>query len=285
MDLDFDDLFSKLCQGDESVEIEAKGSRESGIRAMREAMSRANLGPPTFESDREKDTFVVTFLFHHFLNEDDVRWLGQFAGLDLAEDEQKALVFVREMGAINNAAYRDINQTETLVTSGHLRRLRELGLLEQKGKSSATYYTPTQRLLSSSATPAHGPGKHRVPTELLAQPQGLTPSATAQSRGLTPSIAAQPRGLEIPHRLAEAVKGLKKRASHQQIESLIIQLCAWRPLRAEQLATTLGRSQIYLTHAFLGPLIRDAKLEYLYPDNPAHPQQAYRTRKLGGQEP
>lgn len=262
---------------------ETKGS---GIRAMREAMSKANLEPPTFESDREKDTFIVTFLFHHFLNAADVVWLGQFAHLGLTDDEQKALVFVREMGAINNSAYRDINRMETLIASGHLRHLREVGLLEQKGKSTATYYTLPRKLLTEMVLPTgRGSAAADSPKELSEEPQGLTPSATAQSRGLTPSITAQPRGLELPHRLAEAVKGLKKRSSHQQIESLIIQLCAWQPLRAEQLATALGRSQIYLTHAFLGPLVRDAKLEYLYPDNPAHPQQAYRTRRLGGKEP
>ena len=56
------------------------------------------MSPPTFESDREKDNFVVTFLFHHFLNPDDIKWLGHFADLELSEDEQKALVFARELG-------------------------------------------------------------------------------------------------------------------------------------------------------------------------------------------
>lgn len=152
---------------------ETKGS---GIRAMREAMSRVNLEPPTFESDREKDNFVVTFLFHHFLNEDDVRWLGQFAELHLSEDEEKALVFAREMGAVNNSAYRDINQLETLIASGHLRRLRDLGLLEQKGKGSATYYVPTGRLLAGAVPPPpHGVSRQDLTPGLAAQPQGLTP--------------------------------------------------------------------------------------------------------------
>ena len=62
--------------------------------------------------DRDKDTFVVTFLFHHFLSPEDVKWLGNFADLELSEDEQRALVFVREVGAINNSAYRDLNRVE-----------------------------------------------------------------------------------------------------------------------------------------------------------------------------
>jgi ATP-dependent DNA helicase RecG len=116
-------------------------------------MESANLTPPTFNSDRTRNQFVVTFLFHHFLNEDDVAWLGHFAELQLSEDEARALVFAREVGAINNAAYRDLNRVDTLVASGHLRRLRDAGLLEQQGKSVGTYYVPTQRMLNPAEFP------------------------------------------------------------------------------------------------------------------------------------
>ena len=263
---------------------ETKGS---GIRAMREAMSKANLGPPTFESDREKDTFVVTFLFHHFLNADDVRWLGQFSHLDLSEDEQKALVFAREMGAINNSAYRDINQMETLIASGHLRRLRELGLLAQKGKSSATYYVPTDRLLAGAVSPAQrGLNSHGVPTGLSTKPQGLTPAITAQSQGLAHMAEGKPTELSanlqgLPTELTEAIHRLGRRSSATELRAIICRVCDWRPLTSDELAKILRRNQHYLLSSILRPMIRDGDLEYLYPNNPAHPQQAYRTRKHG----
>ena len=263
---------------------ETKGS---GIRAMREAMSKANLGPPTFESDREKDTFVVTFLFHHFLNADDVRWLGQFSHLDLSEDEQKALVFACEMGAINNSAYRDINQMETLIASAHLRRLRELGLLAQKGKSSATYYVPTDRLLSGAVSPAQRRmDSQGLPAGVSTIPQDLTPAITAQSQGLAPMAGGKPTGLSanlqgLPTELAEALRQLRRRSRTSDMRNMIKRLCAWRSLRAEHIAKFLGREKPYITRTYLAPMIRDGDLEYLYPNNPAHPQQAYRTRKHG----
>ena len=40
--------------------------------------------------------------------------------------------------AIDNAAYRAINRTDTLGASGHLRRLRDLALLEMKGAGRCT---------------------------------------------------------------------------------------------------------------------------------------------------
>ncbi len=53
-----------------------------------------------------------------------------------------AQVAVRELGAIDNAAYRSINRTNTLNALVHLRRLRDLGLLVMKGSGNRTYYEP-----------------------------------------------------------------------------------------------------------------------------------------------
>ncbi len=243
---------------------ETKGS---GIRAMRESMAQANLTPPTFESDRQKDCFVVTFLFHHFLNEDDVQWLGRFSDAEISEDEQKALVFAREIGAINNAAYRDINRVETLVASGHLRRLRDLGLLEQKRKSAGTFYVPTPRLTETpSLTGSSQP-----------QAQGLTPALKAQAQGFDSLSPRLPINLEgLPAELAAVLRGLHQRARPADVQLVIQQLCEWKPLKAEQIARYLGRKQIYVTRTHLTPMIRRGELVYVFPDNPAHPQQAYR---------
>lgn len=239
---------------------ETKGS---GIRAMREAMSKQNLSPPTFESDREKDNFVVTFLFHHFLNPDDITWLGHFADLALSEDEQKALVFAREMSAINNAAYRDINRVETLVASGHLRKLRDLGLLEQRGRSAQTFYVPTLQMLRPGAPTNSG--------------QPSTPVIAAQAQGLTPALRAQAQGLSpLPTGLAEAIDNLGQRATSKDVRPVILQLCSWKALRAEQIAAILGRGQTHVVRRYLAPMVRDGQLAYVYPNQPAHPQQAYR---------
>ena len=125
---------------------ETKGS---GIRVMREMMDRAGLTPPVFESDRGRDVFVVArYLFHHFLGASDVAWLGQFRDLHLSDDEAKALIFVREAGAIDNASYRELNRVDTITSSQALRRLRDSGLLIRQGKGSATYYLPGPRLQS-----------------------------------------------------------------------------------------------------------------------------------------
>ena len=117
----------------------------TGIAAMRAEMHDADLTPPTFTSVREQNRFVATLLLIHFLPQDAMEWLGHFE--DLSRKNRPAAVFVREIGEIRNADYRNLNGVETLTASGALRRLRDLGLLAQHDKGAATYYTPTARLL------------------------------------------------------------------------------------------------------------------------------------------
>ena len=93
---------------------ETKGS---GIRVMRESMEQAGLTPPLFESDRGNDQFVARYFFHHFLGAEDIAWLAQFKDLHLSEDEAKALIVVREAGALNNGTYRELTKVDTLTAS------------------------------------------------------------------------------------------------------------------------------------------------------------------------
>ncbi len=258
---------------------ETKGS---GIRAIRQAMTDAGLSPPTFESNRDDDAFVVTFLFHHFLTPEDLTWLGRFTDLGLTEDENRALVFVREVGAINNSAYRDINRVDTLAASGHLRRLRDAGLLEQKGKSVGTYYVPTSRLADPTETqgvtpsvPAPSQGGKATPDRpksLLHQRVAEPLGNEVKPRGFGPNLGGLPRGLR------DEAQALGKRGSHPQVRSVIRHLCAWKPLMAESIAVILGRNKDYLATTYLGPMVRDGELTYRFPDQPAHPQQAYEAK-------
>jgi ATP-dependent DNA helicase RecG len=136
----------------ETAFAETKGS---GIRVMRRLLNEANVAPPRFESDRGRDEFTATFFLHNLLDDDDLAWLAHFARLNLANDEARALVHVREAGQITNAVYRDLNGVDTLEASSHLRRLRTLKLLHQHDRGAATYYTPTERLTHPES---FGPG-------------------------------------------------------------------------------------------------------------------------------
>lgn len=136
-------------------EVHLAETKGAGIRAMRSLMSDNDLMPPTFESTRQPDQFVATFLFHHFLVEADIAWLRGLTPERLTDEDARALVFVREAGAIDNAAYRSINHVETL--TAHLRRLRDLGLLEMHGSGSRTYDIAGPAMLASAGSSASSP--------------------------------------------------------------------------------------------------------------------------------
>jgi ATP-dependent DNA helicase RecG len=122
---------------------ETKGS---GIRAMRRLLKRVKLAPPTFESDRENDRFTVRLLLHHFLSEEDLEWLLGFEEMQLTDSQKQALIFVRELGGIDNTIYRQISDFDTLKASSELRALRDKGLIVQKGKGKYTYYLASESI-------------------------------------------------------------------------------------------------------------------------------------------
>ncbi|MCA9141035.1 MAG: putative DNA binding domain-containing protein, partial [Planctomycetales bacterium] len=118
---------------------ETKGT---GIKVMRKAMTKANLTLPLIDSDRVKDEFKIRLLVHHLLAQSDVDWLAKFAKCKLSDDEARSLIILREIGMLDNATYRQINHMDVLTASGHLRRLRDLGILKQHGKGASTFYKP-----------------------------------------------------------------------------------------------------------------------------------------------
>jgi ATP-dependent DNA helicase RecG len=273
---------------------ETKGS---GIRVMRQMMNRASLDPPAFESDRERDSFTATFFFHHFLSETDLEWLGRFKDLNLTSEEARALVIVREAGRITNAVYRDLNDVDTLTASLHLRRLRDAGLLRQHDHGAATFYTPIGRMLADAAQLALGmdaaspvftgafeeesgkldakpvklegkPGKlGSQPGKLGSQPGKLGP----QSGKLDPGILEP----DLPDELVDAVAAAKRRAPQPEMRDLVVRLCAWRPLSAEEISGILDRARSYVTDAYITPLVREGRLTPTV-KHPTDPRQKYR---------
>ncbi|MDD5028752.1 MAG: ATP-binding protein [Rhodoferax sp.] len=260
---------------------ETKGS---GIRVMRESMGQAGLTPPLFESDRGNDQFVARYFFHHFLGAEDIAWLAQFKDLHLSEDEAKALIVVREAGALNNGTYRELTKVDTLTASQALRRLRDAGLLAQKGRGSATYYVPTERLLDS--------GLSSKPEALSSESDALSTKLDSLStkaddlstnpEGLSAMLAneqdAQRKALlnELPGALAARIGAIGQRHPPGEVCDAIVEICRLRDWRAEELATLLQRHSRYVRNNYLRPLMRDGRLTMTNPNEPSDPQQAYR---------
>ena len=235
---------------------ETKGS---GIRVMREMMERTGLSLPVFESDRGRDAFTATYLFHHFLTQSDLEWLSQFRVFELSDDEAKALIFLREMGAIDNATYRDLCRVDTLAASARLRHLRDAGLLETKGSGPKTYYIPSETFLNI----AKG-------EDVSGQPETLSRELPLLSR-------------ELPSEISDLITEVGKRAKPEKLTGAILKLCAWQPLKASEIAQILNRDQEYITRDYLTPMVETGKLAYTIPTMPNHPNQAYTIPQRGNE--
>ena len=168
----------------------------------------------------------------------------------------RALIFVRETGAIDNSAYRGMMHVDTLAASKSLRHLKSLGLLEDRGSGSRTHYVPGPSLsdfLSDDAS------MHVKVESIITK----TEDSPTKTRDLPPGLQAR-------------VVSMPKRLPPERAEKMIVDLCAWKPLSAEELAGILGKTTNYLSNKYLYQMVRDGKLHYLYPKMVKHPGQKYK---------
>ena len=232
---------------------EAKGT---GIGAMRDEMKKANLSVPLIESNRSNNLFVLTLLPHHLFDKQDIRWLQSFKEHNLTDEEARTLITIREKGSISNVEYRTINAVDTLTASAHLRRLRDLGLLEQKGSGNTTFYVPTNKLLTGDMEQV---APHESPLN-----------------GELPTLSE--RFPTLSEELINKIKYLQRRASPQEIRNLIKELCASQPLMLSDISALLGRHPKYVRENYLNDMLKLQELEHAFTDS-NHPQQAYKTKK------
>jgi ATP-dependent DNA helicase RecG len=166
--------------------------------------------------------------------------------------------------AIDNAAYRAINRTDTLGASGHLRRLRDLELLEMKGGGSRTYYVPGQRFLAAPVVSAT--------EKVLDEPNShqLTRDSHQSKQNSHQDLVT------VPLELAERIPPVGTKPRREIMSALIVDLCRWRALSARELATILnGRGHKPLVRDYLTPMVEEGLLAYTIAAMENHPDQRY----------
>lgn len=247
-------------------------SKGSGIRVMRELMAQNSLGAPTLESDRTDNSFLAILLFHHFLGEDDLRWLNSFHEVSLDESEMRAMISAREVGAINNTTFRSLNRdSDTLSASKHLRKLVDCGLLTKKGSGVATYYVPTDKALDGWTQPLGGKADV-VTRDRESSGSGLPPELNA----LPPELERLPPELrDLPPKLMEQISELGRRGKPEDVLDVVLGLLRWRALSLDQLAVLIGRSPDHIRKTYVNELISADLVNRSNPDAPTDPGQTY----------
>jgi len=267
---------------------ETKGT---GIGAMRRLMKEAGLMPPTFESNHEANKFTARLLLHHFLSKENMEWLAQYAEFDLVNEQKLALVFVREVGAIDNATYRQLDSSITHARARlEIHKLCDLGFLEKKGQGRNTYYIRTSKVVSlgerlrpqdEKIPPQHGTLGEKIPPQHGTLGKKIPP----QGEKIPPQhgtfeIESQPKSRnellrELPKGLQERVAKLGKWASREKVSQLLVDLCAFKPYSYEELALIIQRAAKPMKDKYIKPLRLANKLFYWIPEMINHPLQKY----------
>ena len=266
------DTIARVCH--DTKLAETKGS---GIDRMWRKMVEAGLSRPTMESDRTAATFTIRLLLCHFFSEETLDWLKRFAAYELNDNQRTALVFLREVGAIDAVAYRQLTGCKPKLVAKELAGIKDQGLMIQKGRTRGTYYVPAGSLEESIEDE-----KHKLTSQVIAET--TTPQAvmsTARGVMMTPQavmstargVMMTPRQGDIPDVLQKKIAALKRRVPGKVMQSVIVELCAVRAMGRIELSKILKRSPVTIDR-LVAPLI-GKELDYLYPMMPHHPRQAY----------
>ena len=278
---------------------ETKGT---GIGAMRRLMKEAGLMPPTFESNHEANKFTARLLLHHFLSKENMEWLAQYAEFGLVNEQKLALVFVREVGAIDNATYRQLDSSITHARARlEIHKLCDLGFLEKKGHGRNTYYIRTSKVVSlgerllpqdERLLPQHGTLGEKIPPQHGTLGEKIPPQHGTLGKKIPPQgekippqhgtfeIESQTKSRnellrELPKGLQERVAKLGKWASREKVSQLLVDLCAFKPYSYEELALIIQRAAKPMKDKYIKPLRLANKLFYWIPEMINHPLQKY----------
>ena len=257
---------------------ETKGS---GIRSMRGHMKKAGMMPPTFESNRSANQFTARLLLHHLLDNDTIQWLLPYADYSLNNEQRLALVFVREVGAIDNITYRQLNSDINISkASADLHDMCKKGLLEQKGQSRSSYYIAGEQFVNgrvddSLNSIAAGENSNAIGENSIGDSLNSRGKAPLNSRG----EFLNSRGQQLPKILEERIKKIGKRAKPEEMKGLVIELCKLEPMSLLELANILKRKPSSLRYLYVNPLIESGELFYTIPEMLSHPDQKYTTVK------
>jgi ATP-dependent DNA helicase RecG len=259
---------------------------------MRELMTENSLSLPLLESDRANNSFMAMLLFHHFLSPEDLAWLKSFDSHHLNEEEMKAMISAREVGAINNSTYRDINRNvDTLTASKQLKKLCDCGLLEKKGRGSATYYVITPQALKNWTTESFSgeSNENRIKSGEFGDKSGdlgvksgelgdksgelgVKSGELGDKSGDTDAGHQEP----IPDHISKILDSLGAKSKTVKLLDAIVKLLQWKQLSLVEIAKYVDRTPEHVRTAYISELLRADLIELTIPEKPTDPNQRYR---------
>ena len=227
-----------------------------------------------------------------------MEWLAQYAEFGLGNEQKLALVFVREVGAIDNATYRQLDSSITHARARlEIHKLCDLGFLEKKGQGRNTYYIRTskvvslgerlrpqgERLLPQLGTlcerllPQHGTLCERIPLQhgtLGERYQGENERYQAFGERYQ-GVNREELLLLLPDDIKKRIDEVGKRVPKDVLNKLVVDMCSIIPLSMDDLSVLLHRNSKSFKNKNIKVLLENNQLFYWIPEMINHPQQKY----------
>ena len=238
-----------------------------------------------------------------------MEWLAQYAEFGLVNEQKLALVFVREVGAIDNATYRQLDSTITHARARlEIHKLCDLGFIEKKGQGRNTYYIRTskvvslgerlrpqgERLLPQHGTlcerllPLHGtlceriPPQHGTLCEKIPPQHGTLGERYQGENERYQAFEERYQGVNreellllLPDDIKKRIDEGGKRVPKDVLNKLVVDMCSIVPLSMDDLSVLLHRNSKSFKNKNIKVLLENNQLFYWIPEMINHPQQKY----------
>ena len=198
---------------------------------------------------------------------------------------------MREVGAIDNATYRQLDSSITHARARlEIHKLCDLGFREKKGQGRNTYYIRTSKVVSlgerlrPQGEMYHGKhgtfrqmyhGKHGTFGERYQGENEMYQGKLGTFDEPTPALNRDTLLEELPDGLKKKIEKVGKRILKEDLNQIIIALCSMRPYNIEELTLLLGRNPKSFKNFNIKNLLETKRLFYWIPEMIRHPQQKY----------
>ena len=205
---------------------------------------------------------------------------------------------MREVGAIDNATYRQLDSSITHARARlEIHKLCDLGFIEKKGQGRNTYYIRTfkvvslgerlrpqgERLLPQHGTlcekipPQHGTLGEKIPLQhgtLGERYQGENERYQAFEESYQ-GVNREELLLLLPDDIKKRIDEVGKRVPKDVLNKLVVDMCSIVPLSMDDLSVLLHRNSKSFKNKNIKVLLENNQLFYWIPEMINHPQQKY----------
>jgi len=247
----------------------------SGIDKIRQSWAAEHWQSPRLQETSRPDRVLLVLPMVSMLPEATVQELRVRFGSafeDLNRDEVQVVIAAALENEVTNQRLQEILTLHRVDITKLLQGLVRKGLLVAEGFGRWTRYA-----LPGLAVEAEGPANEgsSVANEGSSVANEGSSAANEGSSAANEGVfvVLEPVALEV---LIAKVRN-SERARKEVVEAAILSLCRHQFFTLMELSERLNRSSQRLQDAYISKLVGRGSLELRFPDNPTHPQQAYRT--------